>query len=157
MAKIFLLSIKPVYARAILSGSKRFELRRGEGRDFSAGDIVVMYASGRYKKIVGEFMVGKIYRGSPHHVWRIVTQSKDYGITGESWRYIMGSSRAFALEVKDPRPYRQTLSLYDIRNIFPYWNPPMGYELLGKGNPIYELLIEPLRKKEGLEERKFKG
>jgi predicted transcriptional regulator len=145
--RLFLFSIKPVYANAILSGVKRFELRRGSGNDFSYGDIVVIYASGRVKSIVGEFTVGRVFRGSPLHIWRIVSSRRDYGIGRDAWQYIEGGKRAFALEVLNPRPYDIRLSLYEVRSVLPSWNPPLGYRVLLDGDPFYELFIKPLRRR----------
>ena len=50
----YLMSIKPLFAEQILSGQKRYELRRRAG-EISAGSLVVLYASNPVKAIVGEF------------------------------------------------------------------------------------------------------
>ncbi len=146
--RVYLFSIRPVYANAILSGVKRFELRRGGGGILEPGGIAVIYASGRIKQIIGEFRIGRIHRGSPHHIWRMVTSRKEYGIGRDAWQYISGSRVAVAIEVLDPRPYRHRIGLNEIRAVLPDWNPPMSYQQLKEGDPLLELIIKPLRRKE---------
>jgi predicted transcriptional regulator len=66
--KVALLSIRPRFARAILSGEKRVELRRRPiGESVSH---VVVYATAPVQKVVGWFEVGAIQEGSPHVLWK---------------------------------------------------------------------------------------
>ena len=146
---VFLFSIKPVYATAIVTGVKKFELRRGGGGQLMPGDVAVIYASGKVKRIYGHFIVGRIFRGSPREVWRMVTSRRDSGIGSDAWRYISGSKTAVAIEVKNPMIYTIQPSLYEIRSVLPDWNPPMSFVKLDVNSPVFRLFIEPIWKKEG--------
>jgi Uncharacterized conserved protein len=144
VAKLYLMSIKPVYARAVLEGRKRFELRRLAGlKPPEEGSTVVVYASGNTQGIVGEFRVGRLIIGSPEKVWELVGKGY-YGVTSEAWRYIEGAKRAVAIEVREPKTYASTVKLEKIRRIIPGWNPPLSYEELREGDPFYELIAKYL-------------
>ncbi|MEB3772921.1 MAG: DNA-binding protein, partial [Desulfurococcales archaeon] len=60
-------------------------------------------------------------------------------------RYIKGSRLAQAIEVLNPRLYKVPVSLEEVRNIIPGWNPPHSYTKLRPEDPLYRLIIEPLR------------
>lgn len=148
MREYFLFSIRPEYASAIFSGVKRFELRRGSGEALKQGDIVIVYASGRVKRIFGRFVVGRIYRGPPARIWRIVTSIRDSGVGRDAWRYIEGSSVAVAIEVLEPKAFTVRPSLHEIRSIFPSWNPPLSYARIDERSPVFRLFIKPLLEEE---------
>lgn len=150
MAKIALFSIRPEYAEAILAGIKKFELRRGASKTLTPGTIAVIYASGRVKRIVGHFIIGRIYKGTPAMIWKIVTSDKKYGVTRESKKYIEGSTTAMAIEILKPTPYKHRISLSEIRMIIPGWNPPLSYTILEEGNPLLELVLKRIWAREGI-------
>lgn len=148
MREYFLFSIRPEYATAIFSGVKRFELRRGSGEELKQGDIAIVYASGRVKRIFGRFIVGRIYRGPPAKIWRIVTSNRDSGVGRDARRYIEGSAVAVAIEVLEPKVFTVRPSLYEIRSIFPSWNPPLSYAKIDVNHPVFRLFIRPLLEEE---------
>ncbi len=148
---VYLISIRPVYAYQIFRGTKRYELRRWVAGEIPEGSIMVVYASGNVRAIIGEFRVGHVVRGTAEHVWSVVMSDRESGIRGDAWHYIKGSDRAMALEVLEPRLYPRRVTLEEIRRIIPGWNPPLSYKLLREGEPLYELVIRKLRRLAGLE------
>src|SRR5258706_12678388 len=63
-----LLSIKPQFASAILSGNKKYEFRR---IIFSRRvDVVVVYVTAPVRKVICEFDVETIISASPSTLWR---------------------------------------------------------------------------------------
>jgi predicted transcriptional regulator len=150
-APIYLISIRPVYAFQIFRGVKKFELRRGVAGNIPEGAVMVVYASGNVRAIIGEFRVGRVIRGTAEHVWQHVTSTKDSGIGSDAWRYIRGADRAMALEVQEPTMYPRRVTLEEIRRIIPGWNPPLSYKQLREGEPLYELIIRKLRALAGRE------
>ncbi len=141
---IFLLTIKPKYAEAILSGRKKYELRRLRGPSITSGSLVILYVSGDTKSIIGEFIAGEVIKDTPDNVWKAV-RKPGTGIGREVYRYIKGSRLAQAVEVLNPRLYKVPVTLEEIRNIIPGWNPPHSYIKLRHEDPLYRLIIEPLR------------
>jgi predicted transcriptional regulator len=141
---IYLMSIKPKYAMSILSGRKKYELRRLEGLPpIEEGSTVVVYASGRVRSIVGEFRAGRVYLGLPEKIWGLVSRP-GAGVDEEAWNYIKGSRRAMAIEVRDPKWYPVQVKLDEIRRIIPGWMPPYSYRRIVEGDPFYELILRPL-------------
>ena len=105
MAVSILLSIKPRFALAILSGAKRFEFRR---RGFAqTPDAVAIYATAPEGKIVGWFTVESVIEATPKDLWQ---QCGEEGAieADDFFAYFEGCERGFALEVgevvqlKDP-------------------------------------------------------
>src|ERR1051326_6507001 len=69
LRRILLLSIRPRFVEAIFAKTKTVELRRVKPR-LEAGDLVVMYASGPIKGIVGAFEVAGVTAATPKRIWR---------------------------------------------------------------------------------------
>jgi predicted transcriptional regulator len=143
---MYLMSIRPKYAKAIFLGIKKYELRRLSGvPPVDEGSIIVVYVSGNVKSIIGEFRAGKVYKASPEIIWSM-TKGPEKGIEEDAWDYIKGAKKAMAIEVKDPKLYPRPVSLEEVRRIIPGWMPPMSYRQIEEGDPILELIIKPLRR-----------
>lgn len=145
MSSFFLFSIRPEYAEAIFAKKKKYELRRGRGQGLEIGATAIVYVSGNVKEIRGEFTIGKIIRGSPEKIWKIVRKREENGITPESWKYIAGSRSAIAIQILNPRLYVRPISLREIRYVIPNWAPPLGYAKLEPGDPVFRLFIKNVR------------
>ncbi len=145
MATIFLMSIRPQYVRPIFARVKKYELRKISGAPrIEEGDVVIVYASGNLKSIVGEFTAGRVIEDLPEKVWALVHRPGT-GVSRESWNYIRGARRAMAIEVRDPVPYPRPITLDEVRRIIPGWLPPFSYRELYTGDPFYELILRPVR------------
>lgn len=142
--KLFLFSIRPIYARAVLSGAKRYELRRGEVDGISPGDTVFLYVSGREQRIEGLFRAGRVFRGTPHEVWKLVASDPTSGVGRDAWPYIAGSKSATAIEVLSPCVFSRQPTLREIRSVFPRWSPPLSYCSLNEKEPVFVLFLESL-------------
>lgn len=96
-----LMSIRPVYADAILDGRKTFELRRRRP-SFARGTRVLVYSSAPHQKLQGTFEVGRVLADEPDALWNEVG---DYaGIERDAFdAYFEGCARAYAIEVENPK------------------------------------------------------
>jgi predicted transcriptional regulator len=142
---VYLMSIRPQYARAIFAGRKKYELRKLSGvRPIEEGAIIIVYSSGKVKSIVGEFKAGRVIIGTPEKIWAIV-RAPGSGIGEDAWPYVRGAKRAMAIEVVSPRLYERPVTLEEIRRVIPGWMPPFSYKRLEEGERIYDLLIKRLR------------
>lgn len=119
---VFLLS-KPVYAFAILNGTKQHEFRKVMFRR----DVrkVVVYATAPYKRIIGYFKVGQIHQGSPKILWKQFNARA--GIDKEAFfSYFKDRPSGIAIEVKRPVSFRrhrkpqEILSSFTMPNSFKY-------------------------------------
>jgi predicted transcriptional regulator len=96
-----LMSIRPEYAEAILSGKKTFELRRRRP-SFGDGSRIVVYSSSPDRRLLGTFEAGAVHQASPDDLWRRV--SKKAGITKVAFdAYFEGCGVGYAIEVRSPR------------------------------------------------------
>lgn len=139
--EVYLMSIRPQYARAVLSGRKKYELRKLAGvRPVEEGALIVVYSSGKVKSIVGEFRAGRVIVGSPDVVWAHASRPGQ-GVGGDAYAYIRGAKRAMAIEVVEPRFYPRPVTLEEIRRIIPGWMPPFSYRRIGPGDRFYELIL----------------
>ncbi len=150
--RTFLMSIRPQFAFQILRGEKKFELRRWIGVPVAPGSVVVIYASGSVKALVGEFLVGRVIEGSAEEVWKQVMMHPSPGIDKDDWPYIRGAKRAIALEVESVLVYPRQVTLQELRRIIPGWQPPISYKVLREGDPLYELIVKKLRRMAGYDE-----
>ena len=141
---VYLMSLKPRYARAIFAGVKKYELRKLSGvPPIVEGGLIVVYVSGNVQSIVGEFRAGPIFTGAPEAVWARVRRPGT-GIGEDAWQYIRGAKRAMAIEVVEPRLYPRPVSLEELRRIIPGWMPPFSYRELREGDPLLELVLRPI-------------
>lgn len=142
---MYLMSIKPKYAYRIFTNIKKFELRKWFGVTPKKGSIIVVYASGSVRAIIGEFRVGRIISGKPSHIWDKLSLFEETGVSEEDYQYIKGSKMAMALEVIDPKLYIKPITLDEIRSIIPGFMPPFSFRRLYTDEPLYELIIRKAR------------
>lgn len=117
-----LMSIKPVYVDRIFDFSKGWEYRRACPR-LEPDDVVVVYASAPVMRIVGQFPVVDVLRGTPASIWRRThTQA---GISEiDFYRYFNGCETASAIRIGVPVRFAKPI---DPRERDPKWRPPQSY------------------------------
>ena len=122
--RVALFSIKPQYAEAILGGSKKVEFRRTAlAKDVSH---VVVYATSPVQRVVGAFEVEGVEVAVPSTLWQ--TYGSVGGIRREDYEsYFSGAERAYAIKVRRPRAWSQSLCLQDLS---PGLRPPQSYQYL---------------------------
>lgn len=120
-----LLSIRPSFVEAIFAGTKIVELRRVKPR-LEAGDLVVIYASGMTKGIVGAFEVAGVTAATPKHIWR-----KHNGGSGlkrdEFDRYFAGVTTGYAIRIGKLWKHPVPVLLETLRKRRAGFRPPQGY------------------------------
>ena len=91
-----IIALKPQYADAILTGTKRCEFRKPSFPQNVS--LAVIYASNGVRKIVGWFTVKRQILGSLNEIWQL--HSSDGGITRDEYDiYFTGSDEAMCLEI----------------------------------------------------------
>jgi len=93
-----ILSIKPVYANAILEGVKTVEFRK---RVFKKNvDKVFIYSSSPIKMIVGYFTFSNIVEDTPENLWK--TFQKVGGINKDDFfEYYKETEKGFGIVIKE--------------------------------------------------------
>jgi predicted transcriptional regulator len=96
-----LMSIRPEYAEAILSGSKTVELRRRRP-SFPSGTRVIVYSSSPDQRLLGTFEAGAVRVAPPEELWVLVGERA--GVARLAFdAYFAGCELGYAIEVCAPR------------------------------------------------------
>lgn len=126
------MSIKPKYAEAILNGTKKYEFRR-RFPDNLYGTKIIIYATFPVKKIIGEFMIGRICEITSSDVLgfeeRGITQ-QDCGISYTNLKEYLYPGSCKMINVMEPKRYTKSKSLSD----FGLTRPPQSWQYLQNGN-----------------------
>jgi predicted transcriptional regulator len=95
---VALLPIKPIYANAIMAGTKRVEFRKTAFR--RPVTHVAVYASTPVQRIIGVFSIASIDHASPAALWR--RHATYGGITSEAFElYYEGTETGLAIGITD--------------------------------------------------------
>lgn len=122
-----LLSIKPKYAQAIISGTKKVEFRKKIfKRPISK---IYIYSSSPTKKIIGYFTFSRIIEETPSKLW---TRYKSVGgIDKEDFfDYFQNNEKGFAIVIDHVEKFKKEIDPIDIFDTF---NAPQSYFYV-KGN-----------------------
>lgn len=123
------MSIKPVYVRRILSGSKRIELRKRRPA-FEEGQHILIYSTAPDGYVCGRAVVDKVQMYSPHDFWSI-----HWAVLGidriEYERYFKGCKFAYGVHLRDVQRVEPT----DLT-----FHPPQSYLFLREDNPQHAAL-----------------
>jgi len=116
------LSIRPEYVEKIMSGTKRFELRRVIFA--STVRTVVVYASAPIQKVVGEFTIRTVHAEAPKELWHTVME--EAGIDERRFTaYFEGCDVGHAIEIDSFIPYPEPLPIGDFAE-----RPPQNFMYL---------------------------
>jgi predicted transcriptional regulator len=129
------LPIHPQWAVAILTGSKKWELRRRRP-SITSGDVVVLYATAPLQAVVGSFLVGEVLSGSPRALW-------------ESVRAGSGSTRSSYLAAFGDAPLLHAIGVDRPRRIDPYtprFRVGQGWRFLDRRDPTHRSVIERVKR-----------
>lgn len=124
-----LLSLKPEFARRIVIGSKRVEIRRKFAKKWE-GYNVCLYSSRGESALVGEARIEMIDNGSPEDIW--IRYSSEIGSTqDEFWEYVGMAKEVYAIILTDVKPYKASVPISQLSHILDNeLKPPQSYFLL---------------------------
>jgi predicted transcriptional regulator len=120
-----LLSIRPHFVDLIFAGTKTVELRRVKPR-VKAGDLVVVYASGATKGMVGAFEVAGVAAAAPSSIWRKFNGGS--GLTKRGFdTYFAGASVGYAIRIGKRWKIQEPVPLNTLRKRRAGFRPPQSY------------------------------
>jgi len=123
-----LISIRPRFVEQIFSGTKTVELRRIRPR-VKSGDLVIVYASGSLKALVGAFQIADVIAASPATIWR--RYSAKTGLTKREFDgYFSNLETGFAIEVARTWRLAAPIQLATLRNQRGGFHAPQSYRYL---------------------------
>jgi len=119
-----LLSIKPEYAEKIFNGTKKYEFRRSVFKNKNVKTVVV-YASSPVQRVIGEFEIDKIINEDLRILW---DKTKEFSGISEDFflKYFTNKEKGFAIKIKQPKRYDESLSIKDDFNA----KPPQSFMYL---------------------------
>jgi predicted transcriptional regulator len=124
------LSLRPLYAEMILSGSKTVELRRIRPKA-EPGSLVIVYASSPVRHILGTCIVEDIGSGTPDEIWRLHGPQ-----TGIAWgvfsNYFIGIDQGVAITVRNARRLDEPIPLDVVRHHLKGFMPPQSFRYIGR-------------------------
>lgn len=123
-----LISIRPHFAEQIFAGTKTVELRRVRPR-VEAGDLVIVYASGNEKSLVGAFQIAAVIKATPTSIWKRFGPGTGLKKT-DFESYYADIEIGYAIEISHTWRLRTPVKLTDLRRQPGGFNPPQGYRYL---------------------------
>jgi len=111
-----ILSIKPLFAKKIFDGTKKFEFRRVIFKDVVT--TVIVYASSPLQMVIGEFEIEAILKEDLNSLWE---KTQDHaGIEKDYFSaYFINKKQGFAIKIKNAIKYKVALCLKEEYNLFP--------------------------------------
>lgn len=121
-----LLSIKPKYANAILTGQKRVEFRKlAFKREI---ERVYIYSSAPEQRIIGYFTIDDIVSDTPKKLWREFNAVGS--ITEEDFfEYFADKEIGYSIKIKEVTRFTKSKNP---KKIFENFVPPQSYMYCGK-------------------------
>jgi predicted transcriptional regulator len=125
-----LLSIKPQYAEAILSGKKTVEFRKSSFP--KSVRIMVLYATSQVKRIVGVVKVKQVVVLSPEGAWR---RYRNRGAIDKKAfdAYYAGAKKAVCLEIGKVRRLARPMNP---KKVIKRFRAPRSFRYLRAGIPL---------------------
>ena len=122
-ARALVLSLKPRFADAILSGAKTVEVRRVMPR-ITVPTLALLYASGTTRALVGTCVVRSVARHPTDELWRPHGARTALSRT-EFDAYLMGRDHGVALLLERPEPLAAPVPLHTLRQAHGF-RPPQS-------------------------------
>lgn len=142
MSSAVIISIKPVFARQIIAGTKTIELRRSY-MGLSTNDIVLVYISAPDQCLGMWFRIASIDNLSIEQMW--ARHKESLGIDYEQYlAYFEGAYTAMGLHVGEVHQLDPPLPLAEIQKLVPGFVPPQGMIRLHDSLGRYEKLLSKL-------------
>lgn len=108
-----LLSVKPRYANALLSGTKTAEIRR-RFPELPPGTVVFVYSSSPERRVIGTFVIRAIRRLPADRLW--AAYPGQLSLTRQELRdYLRGCRQGVAIETADVARWLRPVSLSELR------------------------------------------
>jgi predicted transcriptional regulator len=139
------LSIHPRFVDKILTGEKTIELRRQRPRSV-AGDWIAVYATTPQRQLRGIVQVKEVRVGSVRDMWRHVQDHA--AVTKEEYEsYFCDTDHAIGIVLDNPISLRTPVSLEELREAWPSFQPPQGFRYLDDAQVQFVRSFSPRRKK----------
>lgn len=120
-----ILSVKPCWAEAILTGKKTVELRRKFTSKLPPGSTAFIYASAPTSSLVGVVIIERVWCSTPQKLW-LEIRSKANVSFNDYQAYFAGAPSASALFLSNAQRFEPPLHIGDLRAQFSF-HPPVSW------------------------------
>lgn len=122
---VVLFSVRPVFVRRILDGTKTVELRRVRPQ-IEAGHELLIYSSSPTMALLAHAVVDRIETSTFTSLWTSVKDNA--GVTWEEYNdYFSGAEQAVAIWLREIVELEQPITLSELRKRWPWFRPPQSY------------------------------
>ena len=109
------MSIRAKYARKILSGNKKVEVRRMFSKKWKSSKVTI-YASGHERSLVGEALIKDVVIDKPENIWERFHDQ--IGCTKEEFdKYTASKNKVYAVVLEDAVPYQKSISIKELSSL----------------------------------------
>jgi len=120
-----LLSIRPAFAKLIVSGAKTVELRR-RFPDLPSGTALVLYATKPLAELLGIARLSATTSATLPVLWRKFGSAS--AVTKQTFDLYFGEcTRGLAIEFGEFASFAPPINLTELRTIWPAFSPPQSY------------------------------
>jgi len=132
-----LISIRPEFVEAIVSGEKTVEFRR-RNLKLEPNSRLWIYCTSPTAAVTALAIVTKVHSGHVSEIWRTYG-SKGYVSRLEFDEYFDGVEKAFAIEIAQVSNLLKPIELADLRSVVDGFQPPQTYVRVPPGHPFQPL------------------
>lgn len=126
--RVLVLSLKPMYADAIVSGAKTIELRRTRP-NIEIPTLALIYSTSPVKSIVGSCCVDRAESWALRDLWCLASDRG--GVTRREFHeYFAGLSEGAALHLSGAQRAGSPVSLAQLRRLVGGFRPPQSFAYL---------------------------
>ena len=126
--RVLLLSLRPRFAKAILDGTKRVELRRIRPRAVP-GTAILIYATAPTKALLGGCSVSGMLVADPDEIWEMHGHLTSVD-RAEFDDYFAGTDHAVAIQLTAPWTLAKPITLDTLRQKWDGFHPPQTFRYL---------------------------
>ena len=139
---ILIISVKPKYARKILTGEKTIELRKSTPKKIVEKNLLFLYVTAPVKEIWGVYEIEKILKDTPESFWELYGNKT--GISETVFKnYFLKSKNAYGIQLKEVKKLANlSIKLSDLKKVLPNFMPPQTYSYIDSDIINYKFLKE---------------
>lgn len=139
---LLIISVKPEYARKILTGEKTIELRKCAPKKVGKDGYILIYVTAPIKELWGIYKIENIIKESPNTLWE--NFGKQTGITKQEFNdYYKENKNAFGIQLQEVRNlFKHSIKLDNLKSLIPGFMPPQTYRYIDKNIINYSSLRE---------------
>lgn len=147
---ILIISVKPEYAKKILTGEKTIELRKSAPKKVGVNDFLFLYVTSPIMELWGIYQIENIIKEVPQKLW--MNHGEKTGINKtEFTSYFSKSKNAYGIQLKEIKNFSNlSIKLNDLKKVIPGFMPPQTYSYIKSEVINYKFLKDLISSKKSV-------